>query len=266
MGMKKYKVGVALSGGSAKGLAHLGVLRAFEEENIEIGIMSGVSAGSLIGALYADGQSIESILSFFKKVNFFDMVNFNFNLFTGKGGGLARVRPFKEKLKTIMRAKTFEDLNIPLVVSATDLIEGRPAYFSSGELLEPLIASSSVPLLFNPIKIEDKLYIDGGIMSNIAASVLRTDCEHLVGIHVNPICPQNVTTGFGSVFNRVFDLVINGSSTESEKAVCDMIINTEKACKYGMFGTDKADEIFQIGYDAAKDMLLNNGWAKKLKC
>ena len=103
-------------------------------------------------------------------------------------------------------------------------------------------------------------------MSNIAATVLREDCEHLVGIHVNPICRQEVTTGIASVSNRVFDLVINGSSTESEKAVCDMIINTEKACKYGMFGTDKADEIYKIGYEAAQDMLLNEGWAEKLKC
>lgn len=164
----------------------------------------------------------------------------------------------------MMRSTTFEDLNIPIIVSATDLIEGKATYFSTGELIDPLIASSSVPLLFNPVKIDGKLYIDGGIMSNIAASVLRADCEYLIGIHVNPICRQEVTTGIASVSNRVFDLVINGSSTESEKAVCDAIINTEKACKYGMFGTDKADEIFKIGYEAAQDMLLNDGWAKKL--
>ncbi len=263
--MRKYKVGLALSGGSVKGLAHLGVLKAFEENGIEINVMSGVSAGSLIAALYADGNSVEDILVFFKKAKFFDMVDFNFNIFKGKGGGLTKILPFKEKLKKMMHSSTFEDLNIPIVVSATDLIEGRPTYFSTGELIDPLIASSSVPLLFAPVKINGKLYIDGGIMSNIAASVLRADCEYLIGIHVNPVCPQEVTTGIASVSNRVFDLVINGSSTESEKAVCDMIINTEKACKYGMFGTDKADEIFKIGYEAAQDMLINHGWANILK-
>lgn len=264
--MRKYKVGLALSGGSVKGLAHLGVLKSFEENGIEINVMSGVSAGSLIAALYADGNSVEDILAFFKKARFFDMVDFNFNIFKGRGGGLTAIRPFKEKLKKMMHAATFEELKIPIVVSATDLIEGCATYFSTGELIDPLIASSSVPLLFNPVEIKGKLYIDGGIMSNLAASVLRKDCEHLVGIHVNPVCRQEVTTGIASVSNRVFDLVINGSSTESEKAVCDMIINTEKACKYGMFGTDKADEIFKIGYEAAQDMLLNQGWAPKLKC
>jgi len=264
--MRKYKVGLALSGGSVKGLAHLGVLKAFEENGIEINVMSGVSAGSLIAALYADGNSVDDILAFFKKAKFFDMVDFNFNIFKGKGGGLTAIRPFKEKLKKMMRSTTFEDLNIPIIVSATDLIEGKATYFSTGELIDPLIASSSVPLLFNPVRIDGKLYIDGGIMSNLAASVLRDDCEYLIGIHVNPVCRQEVTTGIASVSNRVFDLVINGSSTESEKAVCDFIINTEKACKYGMFGTDKADEIFKIGYEAAQDMLVNKGWAEKLKC
>ena len=79
--MRKYKVGLALSGGSVKGLAHLGAIKAFEENDIEINVMSGVSAGSLIAALYADGNSVEQILAFFKKAKFFDMVDFNFNIF-----------------------------------------------------------------------------------------------------------------------------------------------------------------------------------------
>ena len=113
--MRKYKVGLALSGGSVKGLAHLGVLKSFEDNGIEVNVMSGVSAGSLIAALYADGNSVEDILAFFKKAKFFDMVDFNFNIFKGRGGGLTAIRPFKEKLKKMMRSSTFEDLNIPII-------------------------------------------------------------------------------------------------------------------------------------------------------
>ncbi len=243
---KKYKVGLALSGGGAKGIAHLGVLKALEEKGIKIDIISGVSAGAIVGALYADGHSTESISKFLQKNTLFKMVSFNLP----KNGGLASTDKFKAKMELMLRAKTFEDLQIPLIVNATELNAGKNVYFKSGELLNCVVASASVPIFFNPTTINGKQYVDGGIFCNLPASVLRNECEILIGVHVNPTSPKENTDGVLDVAERIFHLAVNGNTVEQKK-YCDIVIETTKAKKFGMFDVAKADIIYKIGYDYA---------------
>ncbi len=247
---KKYKIGVALSGGGAKGIAHLGVLKALEEYGIKIDMISGVSVGAIIGALYADGHTTEEINNFFQKSSLFQMVSFNLP----KNGGLANTDRFKNQLGSMLRAKTFEELNIPLIVNATELNAGKNVYFRSGELLSCIIASASVPVFFNPTNIDGKLYVDGGMFCNLPASVLKENCETVIGIHVNPISHKESTTGLLDVAERTFHLAINGNTIQ-QKAYCDIVIETTEAKKFGMFDVSKADTIFRIGYDAANKIL-----------
>lgn len=247
------KIGIALSGGGAKGVAHLGVLKALEERKIPIDMISGVSAGSIIGALYADGHSLEAILEFVKKCNLFQMVSFNLPRY----GGFATMKGFKDSLKQMLQAKKFEELKIPLVINATDMSEGRNVYFSSGELLECIIASSTVPIFFRPTKIKGKLYIDGGIFCNLPAAILRQNkCDVVIGVHVNPINYIENSIGLMDVAERVFHLSVNGNTIE-QKTYCDIVIETMKAKEYGMFDSSKADDIMNIGYEAAVNTLNN---------
>jgi NTE family protein len=243
---KKYKIGIALSGGGAKGIAHLGVLKALEEMKIKVDMISGVSVGAIIGALYADGHNTEDISKFFQKASLFQMVSLNLP----RNGGLANTDRFKIQLGKMLQAKTFEELQIPLIINATELNEGKNVFFSRGELLTPIIASASVPIFFNPANIEGKLYVDGGMFCNLPASVLRENCEVVIGIHVNPISPQESTSGLLDVAERTFHLAINGNTIQ-QKSYCDIVIETNKARKYGMFDTSKADTLFKIGYDQA---------------
>jgi NTE family protein len=254
---KEYKIGVALSGGGAKGIAHLGVLKALEEMKLKIDMISGVSVGAIIGALYADGHSTEDISKFFKKTSLFQMVSLNLP----KNGGLANTDRFKNQLGNMLKAKTFEELTIPLIINATELNEGKNVFFSTGELLTPIIASASVPIFFNPANINGKLYVDGGMFCNLPASVLKEKCEIVIGIHVNPISPQESTSGLLDVAERTFHLAINGNTIQ-QKAHCDIVIETAKARKYGMFDTSKADTLFKIGYDQAVKAISKYDFSK----
>jgi len=251
---KKHKTGIALSGGGAKGIAHIGVLKALEEHGIKIDMISGVSVGAIIGALYADGHSTEDINNFFQANRLFQMVSFNMP----KNGGLANTDRYKKQLGDMLRAKTFEELKIPLIVNATELNAGKNVYFKSGELLNCVIASASVPIFFNPTKINGKLYVDGGMFCNLPASVLREECEVVIGVHANPIAHNESTSGLLDVAERTFHLAIN-SNTIQQKSYCDIVIETREAKKFGMFDVSKADAIFKIGYDEANKVLSNCG-------
>lgn len=245
------KIGLALSGGGAKGIAHLGVLKALEERHIPIDMISGVSAGSIVGALYADGHSYDELLDFFQRCNLFQMVSLNLP----KYGGFATMKGFRDSLKELLQAKKFEDLKIPTIINATDMSNGRNVYFSSGDLLDCIIASSTVPIFFRPTKIKGKLYIDGGIFCNLPAEILRkNNCDIVIGVHVNPINNIDDAMGLMDVAERVFHLSVNGNTIEQKKH-CDIVIETMKAKEFGMFDSSKAADIMKIGYEATIDVL-----------
>lgn len=249
---KKLKLGIALSGGGAKGFAHLGVLKALEEYDLKPDIISGVSAGAIMGVLYADGKSVEEIMDFFKKASFF-----NFAMPTLPKLGIMNPIKFEKQLRGFLHATTFEELQIPLVVNATDLCSGKNAIFRSGEhLVDAVIGSSSVPIFFTPHIIEGKQYVDGGIFCNMPASSIRSECEILIGVHVNPICVQSPAESVWEVAERTFHFSIQ-SSTISEKELCDLVIDVKDVKKYGMFDMGKNDEIFDCGYKVAKKLLKN---------
>ena len=254
--LKNLKVGVALSGGGAKGIVHLGVLKALEDRDFRIDMLSGVSAGGIMAALYADGNKPEDICRFIKKSNLYKMVSFSMPT----KGGLTNMDDFQEFLQTMLKAKTFEDLKIPLWVNATELNEGRNVYFHTGELLNRLIASASVPLFFRPKILDGKAFVDGGFFCNMPAEKLkRCGCDLVIGVHCNPINYHESNDGFWNVAERVFHLAINGNTIEQKK-YCDIVIETLAAQDYGMFEAEKADELYTIGYEAALEALDKFDW------
>lgn len=251
-----YKIGLALSGGGAKGIAHLGVFKALEERGIEVDHISGVSAGAIMGALYADGNTPEDICKFIKKSNLYRMVS----LTMPTNGGFSQMDQFGSFIEKKLKAKTFGELRIPLVVNAAELTTGKNVYFEEGNLIEGIMASANVPIFFRPMKIGDKQYVDGGIFCNLPVSVLRRKgCQIIIGVHVNPITHEDGFDGLFDVSERVFHLAVNGN-TVSQKRDCDIIIETREAQKYGMFDASKAEEIFKVGYDAANNVLDKVDW------
>lgn len=249
----KYKVGLALSGGGAKGFAHAGVIQALEERGIYPDVIAGTSAGSIVGSLYADGYSPEEIIEFFNKTSFS-----KFATLTGANGGLFRIDNFKKALKLMFRAVNFEDLKIPMYINATDMVHGKNVFFKSGPLLDVVIASCSVPIIFEPEVIDHIPYSDGGLICNFPVEILRHQCEYVIGVNVGPadIDEKKKLTILDMAQRTYF--FIRRANVLSVKDKCDILIEPPSIDKYGMFDAVKNHEIFQLGYDAAINILDKN--------
>lgn len=247
-----YRFGLSLSGGGAKGLAHLGIIKALEEHDMRPEILSGVSAGAIVGALYADRKTPEDICKFFKETRFFSYVKLN--LRRRAFNGLMNQSRFEEMLNAELRSKTFEELSMPLYINATDITDGCNVFFSSGSLVDKIVASAAVPIFLTPKEIDGHQYVDGGIFNNMPARVIRSRCRYLVGCHVNPIVKNEPIKEVLKIFERVYDLCIQ-SSTVPEKAVCDLLFEPIEAKTYGIFDIDHTEKIFNVGYEYASRIL-----------
>ena len=166
----QYKLGLALSGGSIKGFAHLGVLKYLDEVGLSPDIIAGTSAGSIMGAFYASGYAPDEILEIFSNTGFMQMTRL-----TTSGGGLFSTTNFFRLLKNNLRYRRLEDLPLPMRIVATDLSAGEQHVFTEGPLARIILASSSVPILFCPVEIGGRDYVDGGLFRNFPVTVIRED-------------------------------------------------------------------------------------------
>jgi len=251
---RKYKIGLALSGGGIRGLCHAGALQAMEELNIRPELISGVSAGAIVGAMYADGYKPQEILEAFKHVSFLKMTKI-----LVPEGGFFHLNTFERYLGKLLKAKTFEELNIPLRIVATNFDEGKSEVFEEGNLLKPVIASSSIPVLFVPKKIKNQHYVDGGIMKNFPVSTIREDCDLVIGVNASPLTAPAYKMKIMDVAIRTYHFMFR-SNIVSDKALCDILIEPDHIYDYDLFETEKADEIYQLGYNAALQELKERGF------
>lgn len=158
---KTYRLGLALSGGGAKGFAHLGVFKLLEECGLKPDIIVGTSVGALMGTLFADGYSADELKELFTGREFSEFAQLQL-----PKSGLFDSKRFRYFLKRHLRAKTFEELKIPMIVVATDLDNGESHEFSSGPIVEAVTASCSIPIIFSPVVINGVHYVDGGLFHN----------------------------------------------------------------------------------------------------
>lgn len=241
-------IGVALSGGGIKGLCHAGALKALEEFGVKPDIVSGVSAGSVVGALYADGWSPDEIGEFFEHVTFRQMTRF------GMHGGVFDIGEFEKFLGSKLRARTFAELKIPLRVVATDFDRGRSVTFSEGELLPRIVASCSVPVLFTPKRIDGVNYVDGGVLKNFPASTILHECRTLIGINASPMVAEEYKLSLVNVAMRSYHFMMKANILP-DKEVCDLLIEPTDMGNYDTFDVDKSREIFDVGYTSARQLL-----------
>lgn len=246
---KKYPIGFALSGGFIKGFAHLGVMQALLEHNIKPDILSGVSAGALAGVFYADGNEPYKVLDFFHGHKFQDLTK----LVIPKVG-LFELGEFVDFLKSNLKAKKLEDLQIPLIVTATDLDHGRPAHFHKGDIAERVAASCCMPVLFAPVKIEGTHYVDGGVLMNLPVTTLRRICAKVVAINVSPLMATEYKMNIVSIALRSYHFMFR-SNTFPEREKADLLIEPYNLYGYSNTELEKAEEIFMQGYNAANEIL-----------
>jgi NTE family protein len=250
---KKFKTGLVLSGGGTRGFAHLGALKALEEHGIKPDIIAGVSAGSIVGALYADGENAEEALKALTSKRLFGF--FEFIL---PRSGLIKMTGFEKTLRNTLKAKNFEDLQIPLIIFAVNINTAKLHRFDKGDLVSAITASSSIPVVFQPVKIDGQYYLDGGIINNFPVDTIRHDCETIIGINVNPIGEFEHMKSLKSIAIRTFHISLRNQGIKKEE-LCDIYIEPEKLDKFGLLDISKAKEIFEVGYEEASRVLKDKG-------
>lgn len=251
MSIKTTVFGLALSGGGHKGIAHAGVLQFLNEQGVFPEIISGTSAGSIVGGLYANGKKPKEILAFFKSVNLFSWSHLSF-----RKAGFLDADQFARYLEKEFGKKTIRELDIELYISATEIERGKLKIFHKNTQIVPaILASSAFPGVFSPVVINNKIYSDGGILNNYPVNTIQGRCDFLIGSNVNPVLMYNQTrfTSIKSIALRAFEIMMM-QNTFPQNELCDWHIQPEALAEYSTFETSKKrmDEIFDIGYREAK--------------
>lgn len=255
--MKKGKTALVLSGGGVRGFAHLGVLKALNEFDIHPDLLSGTSAGAIAAVLYADGHTPDEAINFFKSKELLRYIQIVI-----PRTGLVKMTGMVKLLKKYVRAHTFEALQKPVYIAASNLNSGQVEYFSSGELFKPLIASASIPVFFSPVKINNNYYVDGGVLDNFPVKPIENLADTIIGVFVNPISYQENFNNVKNIAIRAFQLTINKNVPRKAKR-CNIVISPPELHKYGVLEVNKNEEIFEIGYNEAVRVLKNNPWLIK---
>lgn len=245
----RSKIGLALSGGAARGIAHVGVLRALEENQIPIDVIAGASAGALIGGAYAAGLSIEQLEAMAREFRWRFTSRLSFSRL-----GLQSNAPMEKFLRAHLPVTRFEDLKIPFAAMVTDLRKGEPIVFrDKGDLPFAIRASTCIPAVYTPIRdAEGRLLVDGGLVANLPISYARglgADIVIAVDVNYDGIRffgdPRTALGVLAHVFIAVERIVSN-----QERADADVLI-VPKVGHIRWDQTRRADELVKAGYEAA---------------
>ncbi|MFZ4523128.1 MAG: patatin-like phospholipase family protein [Bacteroidales bacterium] len=245
MGKKLF----VLSGGGCRGFAHLGAVKALQEFGIYPAEISGTSSGAIAGAFLANGFSPDEVRDLFLeklKLNMLSLNKFKMGLISMKN-----IRIFLQKN---LRYTKFEDLPIPFYATATSFIDGSQYIFRHGNLIDAIIASSSIPVVFPPVIIHGKPYVDGGLSNNLPIEPFEDNKKRIICIHVNPIKSFELAESAFNVMDRAIHLSFREKVNRSSDS-CFLFIEPKELDRYGLFDIHKIGEIFDIGYGFTKRLL-----------
>lgn len=177
----KKKTGLALGGGAVLGAAHVGVLRALEEDNTKIDYLAGTSIGAFVGALYAFGKTTDEIEAISKSLKWLDIARISLG-----GPGLLRLDGMKKLIKQHLGDARIEDASIPLSMIATDASTGDKVILNKGSLADAVAASCCIPGIFIPVEIDNRLLFDGGVVENVPGETVRNmGADKVIGVDLN---------------------------------------------------------------------------------
>ncbi|MGI9530633.1 patatin-like phospholipase family protein [Lutimonas sp.] len=253
--MDSYKCGLVLSGGGVRGVAHIGVIKALLEYNIVPDVVSGSSAGAVVGALYCNGYTPEQMLEFFKLIPIFQV-----NKFALLKPGFIDTDKFYPDFKKYFPHDRFSGLEKKLFVTTVDLCQGDVKVFDQGDLIRPLLGSLAFPGLFSPILMDKVIYGDGGILDNFPIAPLMGISDRLIGVYASPlnkIAPMELKNSL-KVLERAIRINYSKRSLAKFKH-CDLMFQPKKLHDYALLDIGKIDEIFAIGYECAIETLKKEG-------
>ncbi len=198
--MKRF--GLALGGGGARGLCHMEFLQVLDEMGVKPTLISGTSIGSIIGAFYAAGMSASQIKDLYQSIGLKEMTHMiDFSLFPMSG--MVKGEGVTDFLNEHLPVKWFEDLPIQLKIVATDFWKREEVVFEKGEIIPAVRASISIPGVFQPIKINSRILVDGGIVNPLPMSIIRDECDILIAIDVSGSSEPPARSPSPTMFNTI---------------------------------------------------------------
>jgi NTE family protein len=252
------RIGVALGGGAAKGLAHVGALQAFEEEAVRIDYLAGTSIGALVASYYAFGKPLEDIRKIGAEMHVTKVMNF-----TLKKRGFFNTDAIREMILRDLGDVRIEDAKIPLSICTTDIVTGEQVTFEKGSLALAVCASMAVPGLFVPVEIDGRLLVDGGIVENVPVSVLDDmGAGIIVAIDLNGIkkypVPNDVVDVIGNAIDIGMDL-----RTRDQLKKADIVLSLDLSQYSRVGNAENAHDLYMEGYRPMKSKIKRLLWYKR---
>ncbi|MBC75188.1 MAG: patatin [Halobacteriovoraceae bacterium] len=252
------KIGLALGGGAAKGIAHIGVLKAFEEEKIEITCISGTSIGALVAAYHAFGKSSDEIMDMGKELSFSKVANF-----TLRKRGFFTTDSIRNMILRDLGDVNIEDSKVPLAIIATDISTGEKIVFKHGSLVQAVCASVAVPGAYVPIEHEGRLLVDGGITENVPVSVLPDmGAGIVIGIDLNGVHKYPDPQDFMGVLGNAFDIAID-LRTRDQLKKADIVVSLDLSDYSRLGNVENAHDLYMEGYMPMKNKIAKVLWYKR---
>ncbi|HME09801.1 MAG TPA: patatin-like phospholipase family protein [Bryobacteraceae bacterium] len=242
----RIRIGLALGGGFARGIAHAGVLKVLERHHVLIHCITGVSAGSIVAAAYSSGATPHEIARAGCSMRFGDVGRWNLGRL-----GLARSERMIRFLERLLRAHRFEEMFIPLGVLATDLATGQPVpFYGTGRVFEPIRASCSYPGLFQPVRHRGQLLVDGAVSTEVPAALARQlGATHVVSVHLPGDDSGAQPSNLFQVVNRCFQ-ILQSRSQDNWRSETDLVI-APNVCRVGWDAFGRGPELIEAGEAAA---------------
>lgn len=241
-------IGLALSGGTAKSIAHIGVLKAFEEAGVVIDCLTGTSGGAIVGAMYAAGKSIEDLEHVAANLRWKHLARLTLPRL-----GIMNNSRMEHFINNLLGEVTFADLKIPFAVVATDLLTGDRVVIKEGSVAKAVMKSSSIPNVFEPIEDNGTMYVDGGLTEYLPVETLRESFHPDIAIgvslgqrHVQAVKPRHLL----HVAMAVTTIAARATVQRSE-ALADLVIKPP-AGRFPSYDLKAGAELMDVGHQAAR--------------
>lgn len=246
---KRVKAAITFGGGGTRGFGHLGVIKAFEENNIDFDIVTGTSVGSLVGSLYASGYTFKQMYEIAKNIKESDIRNSKIIFVPSKSSNIEAL------LKTIIKDKVFSDLDKPFAAVAVDILSGEEVVIDSGLIARAVSASCAVPAIFTPVDWRSLRLVDGGLLNPIPSDVARK-----MGADVVVSVDINSTRGYGTDSTSILGVLLAtlriAMKSSAKKGIenSDIVIQPNLR-EYNQTKLEGIDEMIDEGYKAAMSMM-----------
>lgn len=245
------EIALALSGGGSRGGFHLGVLSVLEEYGVQIKAISGTSIGALVAVLYASGYRSGEIVEILKSKEFKKIFKLHF-----KGEHIFKIDFDSKYLKNLIRKKSFEELDIPVILSVCNIEESTVSYVAGGDsLMEYVAASCSIVPILQPIKIGENIFADGGLIDNFPVEQLKKFDYPIVGINLFPQ-DKMVKKSLLGWLNKIIHIAWQ-TQNYSKKDLCDIYITHDKLNTLNMFSFKEIDKAYKLGREEARKYFEN---------